>query len=112
MVNALLRHCPSHTLKHMSSLLPAIIQKLSEAKSSPLIVSLLSVCCELVLVDPNQLVDYLSQTQNPGSICSCQYFDLFTVPPCTKNLHPKTAKGDILSCSSCQILALTICIWI
>lgn len=83
MVNALLRHCPSHTLKHMSSLLPVIIQKLSEAKSSPLIVSLLSVCCELVLVDANQLVDYLSQTENPGVV---EFGGLFMKHPWTNDL--------------------------
>lgn len=66
-LNALLRKFPEHTLKQILTILPSILRKLVDARSSPLIISLLSVCCELVLVDAKQLLDYLVQTKVPGS---------------------------------------------
>lgn len=51
----------------ISNLLPALISKIGAAKSSPLIVALLTVIAHLVHAAAMELVDYLAAAENPGT---------------------------------------------
>ena len=62
----LLRKVPERTIGAIAEILPAAVAKLATAKSSPLIVALLSVFAQLVHTNAVQLIDYLAAAPSPG----------------------------------------------
>ena len=62
----LLRKVPERTIGAVAEILPAAVAKLATAKSSPLIVALLSVFAQLVHTNAVQLIDYLAAAPSPG----------------------------------------------
>jgi hypothetical protein len=65
-VSTLLRKMPQRMAGSMPEVVKAIVAKLASADSSPLITSLLVVLAQLVHVNPQQLLDFLSSQPAPG----------------------------------------------
>lgn len=63
---AILTAAPQLSMGAIAELLPALLLKLAAAKSSPLIVALLTVVAHLVHASATELIDYLANAHNPG----------------------------------------------
>jgi hypothetical protein len=66
-LNTLMEKSPEMGVRGMPHILPAIIAKLSTAKSSVLIVNLVAVCARLININANQFIDYLASAPSPSA---------------------------------------------
>jgi len=66
-LNTLMEKSPENGVRGMPHILPAIIAKLSAAKSSVLIVNLLAVCARLVNINATQFIDFLASASSPSA---------------------------------------------
>lgn len=63
---ALLNKVPQQALGNLPIILPAVVSKLVNAKSLPLISGLLAICAQLTLTNAHQFIDYLAKIQDNG----------------------------------------------